>query len=251
MKFSDRAKLAKHPLGKRLFALMEEKKSNLALAADLTKSKELLDFADALGPYLCILKTHIDILEDFTPEVPKTLRRLAEKHNFLIFEDRKFADIGNTVLQQYQGGVYRISDWSHLTNAHPLPGPGIIEGLQKIGKPKGNGLLLLAQLSSKDNLIDDAYTKHTIDLALRYPDFVVGFICQKKLTDHPAFLHLTPGVQKHNKGDALGQQYNTPESAIKNGADIIIVGRGILSDPHPQEAAKEYQELGWQALGSK
>lgn len=52
-----------HPLGSKLLRIMEEKQSNLCVSADVTSSEELLHMADSLGPSVCILKTHVDILK--------------------------------------------------------------------------------------------------------------------------------------------------------------------------------------------
>lgn len=237
-----------NPTLKKLKEIMEEKQTNLCVAADITTKKELIKIADELGPHICVLKTHIDIVENFDMELITELQRLSEKHNFLLFEDRKFADIGNTVKHQYQNGIYHIADWADIINCHILPGPGIIEGLKEVGMHKGRGLLLLAQMSSKDNLLDEKYAKKCVEIAKEHSDFVMGFIAQEKLVDDENFITMTPGVKMTKGGDNLGQQYNTPEKVIKEKkSDIIIVGRGIYEAENSIEEAKKYQKAGWEA----
>lgn len=246
--YSQRSNLASHPLASRLLRLMDEKQSNLCVAADVTAKKDLLKIADELGKEICVLKTHIDIIKDFDNDLIVQLCRLAEKHDFLIFEDRKFADIGNTVKEQYGGGLCHIADWAHITNAHALPGPGIIDGIKEVGLPKNRGLLLLAQMSSKGALTNDNYAAKTVEMALANKDFVIGFIAQKRLTDEPGFITMTPGVQLTTGADNLGQQYNTPELVIeKQKSDIVIVGRGIYGAADPVGEAKKYRAAGWRA----
>lgn len=246
--YKERALLCKNPTARKLFTIIAEKKTNLALAADVTSKDELLKLARNVGSSLCVLKTHIDILNDYDPSVIKELRKIADDLNFIIFEDRKFADIGNTVQHQYRDGVYKISSWADIVNAHVVSGPGIIQGLKEIGIPSGKGLLLLAEMSSSGSLATGAYTQAAVEMAKQHPDFVIGFIAQKKLIDEPTFVHMTPGVNLSNGNDKLGQQYNTPEYVIGVGrSDVIIVGRGILQAADPANAAKQYQEAGWQA----
>ncbi|KAM8855644.1 uridine 5'-monophosphate synthase [Spinachia spinachia] len=249
LSYADRAKLPNvHPLASRLLASMEAKQSNLCVSADVTSSQELLRLADSLGPAICALKTHVDILEDYTAAFSRDLQALAEKHNFLVFEDRKFADIGNTVKHQYEGGLYRISSWSHMVNAHAVPGPGVVKGLSAVGKPLGRGCLLIAQMSSEGSLATGEYTQAVLKMAEEQSDFVIGFICGSKITKRPEFIHMTPGVQMQAGGDGLGQQYTTPEEVLyRKGSDVIIVGRGILEAPDRLKAAESYRKSGWEA----
>ncbi|XP_070535708.1 uridine 5'-monophosphate synthase-like [Ptychodera flava] len=248
LRYHDRAALCSHPVAKQLLNIMESKQTNLCFSADVTKCEEVLQLADLIGENICILKTHVDILEDFHEGFIKLLQQLAEKHNFLIFEDRKFADIGNTVKHQYSNGIYKISEWADITNAHTVPGDGVVRGLKEIGLPKERGCLLVAEMSPQGNLATGSYTKASIKMAEDNADYVMGFICTSRLTKDPRFIHMTPGVQLSSGSDSLGQQYLTPEEVItKRGNDIIIVGRGIYKADDPCMAAKTYQEAGYQA----
>ena len=243
-----RAKQCNNQTAVKFLSLMEEKKSNLAVAVDMVSANDILSLLDKIGPEICLAKTHIDIINDYSDHFVKELCELKKKHNFMIFEDRKFADIGNTVKMQYSQGIYHIVDWADIVNAHTVPGPGIIDGLKEVGQSKGRGLLLLAEMSSEGNLATGEYTEKTLQMAKDNPDFVIGFITMKKLLDDPNFINFTPGVKLKEGIDKLGQRYNTPEKVIKEQcSDVIIVGRGIYEADDPVSEAKRYREAGWKA----
>jgi uridine monophosphate synthetase len=358
-----------HPLSNYLFRLMTHKKSNLCLSADVSSSTTLLHLASTLGPSIVILKTHYDLVSDWDSH-PKTgtgaqLASLARKHGFLLFEDRKFSDIGSTVQRQYTDGPGKIVEWAHITNAHVLPGPAIVTALRDaagqwrekkkcevktditVGTPRPEsevdsdddpwrrsdpedqalraatagrkasivsittvsqsfepanstsnwtprsapedeifpgieepplerGLLLLAQMSSANNLLLPPYTAACVDMARQHKDFVMGYIAQESLNTTPEdqFISMTPGCQlppesaseatglgiassdasqskgdKNGvKGDGMGQQYNTPQKLIGLlGTDIVIVGRGILKAADPVAEAERYRVKAWEA----
>lgn len=254
--YLQRAKYVEHSVARRLLNIMESKKSNLAVAADVTSSVALLDIAEATGPDIVMLKTHADIVTDWTDETAASLLDVASRHNFLIFEDRKFADIGNTAFHQVSAGVHRISAWADIVNAHAVPGPGVIAGLAKAADnaTENNdcrrfGIILLAQMSSQGNLASllPGYTQKTIDIARSHKNYVFGFISMGNIAGD-GFIYMTPGVNMGTSGDSLGQQYATPDSVIaEKGSDIIIVGRGIYKAEDKSAAAKTYRQAGWAA----
>lgn len=248
MSYAQRIEYAYHPLTKKLLLCAEKKQTNLVHNPDVTDKQQFLELADAVGPYICALKTHIDIIANFDWDLIEKLVLIAQKHNFLIIEDRKFCDIGSVVQQQYKDGIYKIVEWADIVIAHAISGPGVIEGLKQVGKPCNRGMLLLAQMSSAENLIDAAYTQRAVLLAEQHVDFVVGLVAQERCVYDPGFLIFTPGINMKMTNDSLAQRYSSPEHMVgQRGTDIMIVGRGIYEAKNPSDMAKQYRESGWQA----
>ncbi len=231
---------AQHSVSKKLLEAALAKKSNLIASADVTTTQELLALAEKVGPHIVALKTHIDIISDF--EYEKTivpLKEIAAKHQFLLMEDRKFADIGNTQELQFTSGVFKITDWADFVTSQ------VIGGFESLDCFKNVGVVAIVGMSSKGTLTTANYREEALKVAISHPN-VIGGVSQNKIPED--LLLFTPGVNLADSGDGKGQQYNTPEHVFKTlHTDFIIVGRGIYKSDDPEASAVTYKTEGWNA----
>jgi uridine monophosphate synthetase len=237
---------AQAAITKRLVDIIQAKETNLCCSADVNTSKELLALAEEVGPHICMLKTHTDNLSDFDMTVITSLKAIADKHNFLLFEDRKFADIGHIAMQQFTSKPFAIADWADIVTVHVVAGASSIEALKATGKLENKGMLIVAEMSTKDTLTDKSYIEKALKIAEDHQDVVLGVVSQNYRPKQAGIMMCTPGINISTKGDEHGQQYNHPDEAFaKRGIDVMIVGRGIYKAENSGEQAKLYKEIGW------
>ncbi|MBI9107748.1 MAG: orotidine-5'-phosphate decarboxylase [Spirochaetales bacterium] len=255
-------KVEANPLTLKLLEVMKRKETNLILSLDTEDAGEFFSILEASADKIAMVKTHIDIIKDFTPDFTRRLVKLAGEKDFLIFEDRKFADIGNTVKHQFYGGIYNIADWADCVTSHLIAGEGTVKGLFPNGAnpDRPQAAFLLARMSSKGNLITEDYSRRVIDAGRGSSSIVSGYIGHgSDVDDIKKFramipegqLLLMPGVKLERGSDKLGQQYLTAEEAIAGGADCIIVGRGIIEAENPAETAEIYRQRAWTVYENK
>ena len=159
------------------------------------------------------------------------------------------------------GGMYDIRSWADVVTSHSVSGPDIVDGIaaawdsvQRVG-----GVLLLAQMSSRGNLLEAGYTDRTLEMGAASPH-VIGYIGNGSNPDEISSLRKkvgegrmiwTPGVNLSAEEGALGQRYGHPSDAIIAGSDAVIVGSGIHKSEDPAVAAKAYGDATWAALMSR
>ena len=222
-----------------LFDLVESKKSNLILSADLENPIDILNLVKMIGAYIVAVKIHIDTINfsDLKFEIfITTLRKYAENNHFLIIEDRKFSDISNTLSKQISGGIFRISDWADMVTAHAIQGE---KSINEFRKAKID-VILIAEMSTSGNLISETYTKNVINLATRNSDCIVGIVTQ---TIHANLVCFTPGISLSKKTDNLDQTYRSPESKLVSDKQLFIVGRDIYDSNDPCGIALKYLDI--------
>ncbi|GMS79904.1 hypothetical protein PENTCL1PPCAC_2079, partial [Pristionchus entomophagus] len=247
-----REKLTKCPVSKRLFSLMHTKATNLCLAIDYDEGDKILELADKAGPFVCAVKVHADTIDTFNEAWTSKLVALANQHDFLIFEDRKFADTGNTLSMQVKRNA---ASWADVVTVYGIAGEKSIQSAFApiIADPSTRlkGILLIAQLSCEGNLCDTNYTNGTRRIAEKNEEIVCGFITQEKISDKGGLIHWTPGVSLDETTDGKGQQWRSVERAImEQQNDIVIVGRAICNKATPASELRRYRDAAWEALSS-
>lgn len=126
-------------------------------------------------------------------------------------------------------------------------------------------MLILAEMTTAGSLATGDYTLSCIEIARKHKHSVIGFVATQSLTnfggantgtdavagEEEDFFIFTTGINATCNGDNLGQQYQTPASAIARGSDFIIAGRGIYAAPDPVEAVQRYKKEAWEAYVSR
>lgn len=211
-----------HPQFDLLRQISQQKNTRLCYAADSCEPGKLLSFIDQIGPYICLLKIHPEMLM-YTEDLFQSLQNLQIKHQFAILLDRKFADIPATVLRQFTALAQRYP--CNFVTSHITMGEWSIRLLsQRLG------VFVLAQSSSYPEI-----SATQVQLAVQWAEQNnCGLVSRERL--HPELPHLVAGVNLSQRSDQLGQQYLPPEQV--QFADYVVVGRGITS----VDEARMYQE---------
>ncbi len=184
------------------------------------------------------------------------LARELARDGYRIFLDMKLLDIGNTV----GNGVRSIAKMGvDFLTIHAYP-----DAMKAAVEARGDGDLALFAVTVLTSMDDDdlreaGYALPASDLvekrAAQARDIGMdGLICAAQEVRRlrpivgPDMLLVTPGIRP--AGSAAGDQKRiaTPETAIREGADMLVVGRPIAQAGDPASAAQRIVDEIAQAL---
>lgn len=217
--------------------IISTKGTNICLAADVETIEELFSIIDKLGPYICMLKLHYDIIANFHDNLEETISKLnsvKQKYNFLIWEDRKFADIGYIMERQVKNHIIR---WADVISVHPIAGKESLEALSNLPI----SLIIIGELSSSNSLTNSEYQTNVMKtISNSNNENIIGIVCQHKMSD--TLLNVLPGITfNQNKTDTKGQQYRGIGDDSTYFADIYVIGRSLINSNNPVELINKFQ----------
>jgi orotidine-5'-phosphate decarboxylase len=222
-------------------------KAPIAVALDAPDLETAKTWAKKVSPYVSTLKIG---LETYLRDGKKSIEQIKEISNCDLFLDLKLHDIPATVA----GACRSVADLNpkYLT-VHASGGP---EMINEAAKTLPNTLIvavtILTSIDEK-NLQEIGFKNSSKESAVNLAKLAVAagaraIVCSpqevaeiRKNVDSSIVL-ITPGIRPQGSSSNDQQRIATPQDALLNGANLLVIGRPITGSDNVGEAAKRISE---------
>ncbi len=219
------------------------------VALDFAHPARALALMDRLDPAQCALKVGKQM---FVVAGPEPVRWMVER-GFRVFLDLKFHDIPNTVAQACAAAT-RLGVW--MLNVHAAGGTAMLAAAREAlvrtagetGRPQPLLIAVTVLTSLADADLDAIGLAGPTAAAARRLALLAqaagldGVVCSAqeapllRTACGAGFRLVTPGIRPAGSARDDQARIITPEAAIANGADYLVIGRPITQAPDPLAA---------------
>jgi len=233
-------------------------KAKLILALDLETFEEASKLIDALADSVEIFKIGSQMFTAYGPFITRYLQSKGKS----VFLDLKFHDIPNTVASAVKSAVgLSVSPSSepgfaplYMLTVHTSGGKEMLEAAAQaaqaqakalgVERPLIVGVTVLTSTDRDANL--ETLVLERARLAQKAGlDGVVASVEEAALIRRelgPDFLIVTPGIRPADASLNDQKRVATPQAAIQQGSNFLVVGRPIIKASSPREAALKILE---------
>jgi len=226
------------------------------VALDVNSIEEVRALVAKVGPNIKTFKVGMRL---FTKYGPALVRELKE-NGYNIFLDLKYHDIPNTVETAcFEAALLGVD----MLTIHACGGKemcraavkGAKEGAAKSGKKAPTILAVTVLTSMNEAALKEIGVNNAVDIqVLNLADMAInegvgGIVCSalevKKLKSEikNKFVAVIPGIRLPEGNTNDQKRVASPDVAIKDGADYLVIGRPVYGAPDPVQALKQIYDL--------
>ena len=230
---------------------MSQQNPRIVVALDFNNTSGALALVDKLDPTLCRLKVGKEMFTHFGADF---VRQLVER-KFDVFLDLKFHDIPNTVANACKAAA-DLGVW--MVNVHASGGRAMMEAAAKAldsygeTKPLITAVTVLTSMSEEELKavgVERPLQQHVLSLAqLAQASGIDGVVCSAQEASFlkeklgKDFCLVTPGIRPASAAADDQTRIVTPEQAISNGSDYLVIGRPITKAENSLKALCDISE---------
>lgn len=220
--------------------------SKVIVALDFSSEKDTMQLVDKLNPGLCRLKVGKEL---FTRCGPALVKIMVDS-GFDVFLDLKFHDIPNTVARACEAAA-ELGVW--MVNVHSMGGVAMMAAARRVLAYENAPLLIAVTLltsSGEQELKALGIAQTPAEFVKRLAAMTQqagldGVVCSaqeaRMLKQHCGdnFLLVTPGIRPQNAAADDQNRIMTPQQAINNGSDYLVIGRPVTQSADPVQVLQE------------